>query len=255
MKKFPLISVITVVYNGEKYLQQTIDSVYNQTYKNVEYIIVDGFSTDSTLNIIKKNKDKITHWISEPDNGIYDAMNKGVSMATGELIGIINSDDWYDINMVETVVNEYLQHPEKSIFHGDRYDVLENGHKELIKFNASVFRFKYFCMTYSHPSMFITKEVYENDNYNTNLKLYSDYQFVLTQFLKSPNQFHYINKALVYFRLGGESSNESFFNELRESFSARKNSKMSLFESAFAFVQVLILRPIINLLKVLKIKS
>lgn len=255
MKGVLKVSIITVVFNGEKFLQQTIDSVYNQTYENIEYIIIDGGSKDRTLDIIKKNQDKITRWISEPDSGIYDAMNKGVNMSTGELIGIINSDDWYDVNMVKTVIDEYLKHPEKNIFHGDRYDVLENGHKELIKFNASRFRFKYFCMTYSHPSMFVTKEVYKNNNYNTNLKLYSDYQFVLTQFLKSPNQFHYINKALVYFRLGGESSNESFFNELRESFSARKNSKMSLFESGFAFVQVLILRPIINLLKALKIKS
>lgn len=255
MSSLPLVSIITVVYNGEKFIQQTIDSVSNQIYKNIEYIIVDGKSTDNTVNIIKKNQSKITNWISEPDHGVYDAMNKGIDMANGELIGIINSDDWYNINTVQLVVDSYLKNPEKKIFHGNRNDILDNGQQNEIKFNKSNFRFKYFCMTYSHPSMFVSKDIYKSFKYNTDLKLYSDYQFTLTAFLMNPNQFEYINQVLANFRLGGLSSNESFFSELKESFVARRHAKMSLIESVFSFLLVLILRPLINLLKTLKIKS
>lgn len=252
MNKTPLISIITVVYNGEKYLQQTIDSVYNQAYKNIEYIIVDGGSTDNTLNIIKQNETKISKWVSEPDKGLYDAMNKGVKMSTGVLIGTINSDDWYELNTVQLVVNEYLKTPSKTIFHGYRYNILENGDKQLYKFNNSNFRFKYFSMTYSHPSMFISKELYKTNSYSIKLKLYADYQFVLTAFLKDSTQFVYIDKPLVNFRLGGVSGNGSFFGELKEAYVARKAAKMSLIECAFSYILVLILRPTINLVKAIK---
>lgn len=103
----PLVSIITVVFNGEKYLEQTILSVLNQTYSNIEYIIIDGGSSDATLDIINKYTDKIDYWVSEPDSGIYDAMNKGISLATGQLIGIINSDDWYELDAVEEIVRAY----------------------------------------------------------------------------------------------------------------------------------------------------
>ncbi len=113
----PLISIITVVYNGEKYLKQAIESVINQTYKNIEYIIIDGGSTDNTLNIIKNYHQNISKWVSEPDNGLYDAMNKGIKLATGELIGMVNSDDWSELTAVEIIVNEYLKNDNKQIFH------------------------------------------------------------------------------------------------------------------------------------------
>ena len=105
MKQTPLISIITVVYNGEQHIQQTINSIKHQTYKNIEHIIIDGNSSDGTLDIIKKNK-SVSKYISEPDRGIYDAMNKGINIASGELIGILNSDDWYELSAVEIVVNE-----------------------------------------------------------------------------------------------------------------------------------------------------
>jgi len=100
----PLVSIITVVFNGEKYLEETIQSVINQGYDNVEYIIIDGRSTDGTLDIIKKYEDKIDYWVSEKDKGIYDAMNKGLVLSVGEMIGIINADDWYVMDAIEEIV-------------------------------------------------------------------------------------------------------------------------------------------------------
>lgn len=90
------ISIVTVSYNAAKTIEQTIKSVINQTYSNIEYIVIDGGSTDGTVDIIRKYEDRIAYWVSEPDGGIFDAMNKGIKVATGEVVGIINSDDWYE---------------------------------------------------------------------------------------------------------------------------------------------------------------
>ena len=95
------VSIITVVYNGAKTIEHTIQSVLNQSYKNIEYIIIDGLSTDGTQKIIEKYIDSISYFVSEKDNGLYDAMNKGIQKATGSMIGIINSDDWYNPYAVE----------------------------------------------------------------------------------------------------------------------------------------------------------
>lgn len=238
MNKEPLISIITVVYNGERYLQQTIDSVYNQTYKNIEYIIVDGGSTDGTLDIIKQNKPKITKWISEPDKGLYDAMNKGIKMASGDLIGMINSDDWYELNAVELVVREFLKHPTKHIFHADRFDIIEgeNKDKKRIKiFNPSALKFKYYGMTYNHPSMFITKKEYKRHLYNINLNSLADYQFVLEAYLRDKNSFHYINTPIVNYRLEGISAQIPIGKALKEGFISRQKAGLSPIENGFSF--------------------
>lgn len=98
------ISIITVCYNSASTIEKTIKSVASQTYKNIEYIIVDGNSKDNTIDIIKKHENNITKWISEPDKGLYDAMNKGLALATGDLIGILNSDDtFYSVNVIEEI--------------------------------------------------------------------------------------------------------------------------------------------------------
>src|ERR1700739_123500 len=122
----PLVSIITVVYNGSKYIEQTINSVLNQSYKNIEYIIIDGGSTDDTLNIIKRYESKIDYWQSEPDEGIFFAMNKGISLAKGELIGIINADDFYLPGTVKNVVEaDNVYHAD--IYHGDMQYISEKG--------------------------------------------------------------------------------------------------------------------------------
>ena len=117
MKDQPLISIITVVYNGERFYIQTID-LKNQTYKNIEYIIADGASSDTTLEIIKKINQHISKWFGIIDQGLYDAMNKGIKLSNGQIIGTINSDDWYEPNAVQQVVQS-RSFSQKKIFHGD----------------------------------------------------------------------------------------------------------------------------------------
>jgi len=247
----PLISVITVVYNGEKYLEQTIKSVINQTYKSIEYIIIDGGSTDKTLDIIKKYEKHIAYWVSEPDKGLYDAMNKGIGVAKGELIGMINSDDWYEPNAVELIVNAYKNNPNKTIFHADRYDVDESGNRKIKKFHPSNFKFKYYGMTYNHPSMFITKDEYKKHLYNTELRALSDYQFVLEAFLRNRDTFLYIDKAIVNYRLDGISGQMALSDLLKEGYLARKNAGMVVYENYFSVI-VRILVSTFNKLKGIK---
>lgn len=253
MNTKPLVSIITVVYNGEKYLEQTIQSVINQTYQNLEYIIIDGGSADGTIEIIKKYEKHISFWISEPDKGLYDAMNKGIKKANGELIGMINSDDWYEFNAVELVVNTHIQNPTKTIIHGSRYDVYSDGTKKEYGFNPSIFKFKYFSMTYSHPSMFVAKQEYQKHVYNISLKTYSDYQFTLEAFLENKNNFIYIPKPIVNFRLGGISGQLKFKDEIKEAFIVRKMAGMNIFENIFSVILKVLIKPFL-ILKHIKLK-
>jgi len=116
--KLPLVSIITVVFNGERYLEQTIEAVLGQTYTNVEYIVVDGGSSDCTVDILRKYEGCIDYWVSEPDAGIYDAMNKGLSLASGQIVGIINADDYYDKDACLNVVQQFIADPEIGLIHG-----------------------------------------------------------------------------------------------------------------------------------------
>ncbi len=229
MKELPLVSLVTVVFNGERTIEQTILSVINQSYENVEYIIIDGCSTDLTFEIINNYRNFITVFLSEKDEGIYDAMNKGIKLAKGELIGIINSDDWFELNAVEIVVNEFLKYPQKKIFHGDRFDIQFDGKKSIRKFNPSKAKFFLYGMTFNHPSMFVHREVYLKNIYNIELKALSDYEFTLKQFLIEENKFHYIPIAYVNYRLDGFSSTLKLGSALLEGFKARKSAKLNLF--------------------------
>lgn len=230
----PLISIITVVYNGSKTLEQTIQSVINQSYKNIEYIIIDGYSTDGTIEIIKKYEKVVSFWISEPDKGLYDAMNKGISYAKGEIIGMINSDDWYEPNAVELIVKSFIENPTKRIFHGNRFDILEDGTKKIKKFHPSRFKFIYYCMTYNHPSMFVHHEIYRFEKYNIFLQALSDYEFVLKQYLREPENFIYIPQTFVNYRLDGISAKMNVFSALEEGFKARKSAGLNFFQNSFS---------------------
>ena len=187
-KDKPLVTVITVVYNGETYLEETILSVINQTYDNVEYIIIDGGSTDGTLKIIKKYKEQIDYWVTEPDDGIYDAMNKGLCLSYGEVIGIINADDWYKHDTIaESVHSLQENHADYSVGNIQKVpsNIIAKAIFPLIKNHI------YQEMMYPHISAFVKRNVYKKTGlFNTNYKISADFDMAL--------RIHKQNFKLVY---------------------------------------------------------
>jgi glycosyltransferase involved in cell wall biosynthesis len=214
----PLISIITVVYNGATTLEQTMLSVINQTYKNIEYIIIDGGSTDGTVDIIKKYENKLAYWVSESDKGIYDAMNKGIDKATGELIGIINSDDWYELDAVNIIVNNYSD-PLTII-----YGLIKNHYPsgEYYVNTVSSDMIKQGIML-PHQTCFVPRTLYENmGKYDIQFKCCADFDFMLRMKL-SDIKFLLIERIIANFRLGGFSS---YRKNMRESIKYNKVKKL-----------------------------
>ena len=199
-KKKPLISIITVVFNGKQHLEETIQSVLNQTYDNVEYIIIDGGSTDGTLDIIKKYEDKIDYWGSEKDNGISDAFNKGIAYASGEIIGIINSDDWYDIDALSYVAKVFLTHPECEVLCGSMKLYTE----EVWRVLHSRPRLLWTGMTVVHPATFVRAKVYRSFGlFDVTLKYAMDYDLLLRFYTSSVKFFACEHYILSNMRSGG----------------------------------------------------
>lgn len=212
----PLISIITVVFNGEKYLEETILSVLNQTYDNVEYIIIDGGSTDGTLDIIKKYDDKIDYWASKKDSGIYDAMNKGINASNGNIIGIVNSDDFLYLGTLEKIAQYFIDDIDLMYTYGNVNIVDENGEFFFTAKSLGTSSFKYQIfrhMPFLHPTMFIRKEVYNQIGcYDPSYKVSADYDFSLRLI---ENRFKGIELSFTtgVFRLGGQSGGISTYNE------------------------------------------
>ncbi|HVT85375.1 MAG TPA: glycosyltransferase family 2 protein [Chitinophagaceae bacterium] len=195
----PVISVITVVFNGEKHLEQTIRSVLDQTYSNIQYIIIDGGSTDNSLNIIKKYEKDIYYWVSEKDKGISDAFNKGIARATGDVIGIINSDDWFEPLAFERVA---AQIGDADICYGD-IQLWKNGRKELIqKGNLQLLNRE---MTIHHATVFVKRKIYETYGcFDLQYRCAMDYDLLL-RFKVKNCRFAYIPEVLSNMRWGGFS--------------------------------------------------
>ncbi|MEB2786969.1 glycosyltransferase family 2 protein [Algoriphagus persicinus] len=201
-----LISIITIVRNGVNEIEETIKSVLTQKNVNLEYIIIDGKSTDGTLEIIEKYKDNITIVVSEPDNGIYDAINKGIKLATGELIGLIHCGDRYENDILHLCYKKYLGSKSDIIYGNinilDTTDGLELQHTE--KANHLLLENK---MSIFHPATFISRACYnKNGLYNENYKIAADYEFFLRNF-RNGVSFEYFPISLATFRSGGVSAN------------------------------------------------
>ncbi|HDR8171676.1 TPA: glycosyltransferase [Bacillus thuringiensis] len=203
--KQPLISVITVCYNSKTTIERTFKSVLNQTYKNIEYIVVDGKSTDGTLEIIKKYEEVfkkqniIFKWISEKDKGIYDAMNKGVNLATGELVGIINSDDHYEELALEIIESEYSKDNSYDVYHG-LLKYYDSGELSMIKGGDSKVLSNNMI---EHPTCFLKKKTYEEHGlFNCKYKYVADYE-LLCRIKKNGGKFKLIEKTIANFYDGG----------------------------------------------------
>lgn len=202
----PLISIITVVYNAEDSLAATIQSVLQQSYTNIEYIIVDGGSTDQTLSIIKTYEQYLGGWISETDQGLYDAMNKGIALSRGSLIGLLNAGDTYEPNAIARVIAHWQSQnfSQPVIFTGNCYVLSEDRqHYFLESGNPSKLPLKMI----PHAAVFVSKSVYESLGlFALSLKIASDFEF-LCRCYQAQIPFYFINEVLVTTEPRGVSGN------------------------------------------------
>lgn len=227
----PRFSIITVCYNSSKTIKETIDSVKNQYFKDLEYIIIDGESTDDTLDIIKNSKKYIHKIISEKDHGIYDAMNKGIEIATGEIIGILNSDDLYaNQRILEKINDAFLGNPEIEAVYGDLvYFRNSNLNHILRKWSSKPYYENFFEDGFAipHPTLFVKKSVYSKKGvYFPGFKISSDYEFTLRVIKKEGIKTMYLNEELIKMRLGGESTS-SIRNLIRGNQEIKESWKMN----------------------------
>ena len=219
----PYFSIITVCYNSEKTIERTITSLRNQSYQNFEYIIIDGGSTDSTLEIIKKNLDVVSILVSEKDEGIYDAMNKGIDLASGEIVGIINSDDWYENDTLENIF-KISSGQSNLVIHGLCRYFNGNEINQIIGYHHSNLP----LYSISHPTCFVSKSLYiAKGKFDTKYKIAADYDLLLRFYLDKVT-FIFIELIIANFQNGGASSSRfSKYEFLRVKF---KNNQMSRFE-------------------------
>lgn len=214
MIETPFFSIITVCFNSEKTIQRTINSIINQEYTNYEYIVIDGLSTDKTVKIINENKrafgDKI-QVISEKDNGIYNAMNKGIEIARGKYIGLLNSDDWFEPNALRSMYNAINENDfrENALYCGWLYFHYKTGRKQLLKtsLNLLIKKSSSFQMGgIRHPAVFVPKFVYSKTGlFDENLMIYADTEFVLRCYFNKV-KFIFVNEIITNMSDGGVSS-------------------------------------------------
>lgn len=201
----PLISVVTVVYNGETTIRDTLDSILKQLYSNVEYIVINGMSTDNTLNILESYSEKFKEkgfkyrLISEKDEGIYDAMNKGIDRACGEIIGFLNADDWYEKDALEVVAETY-RHTQFDMMYADINIIKQNN---VTKKRARL-RSYITSRDWNHPTTFVRAEILKEMKYKCE-NIYDDFDLMIRIRQAYPN-ICIINRVLANFRIGGISN-------------------------------------------------
>lgn len=241
------VSIITVTHNSAKYLQECIDSVVNQTYTNIEHIVIDGGSTDGTIDIIKLYNNHIAQWISEPDKGMYDAINKGMNLATGDLIGILNSDDVLaSREVVNRIVKCFLDNKVDSLY-GDLVYVDQKNTKKIIRYwkglSYNRFRFNYGWMP-AHPTFYFRRDLLDDlGGYESHYFTAADYEFMARYLYRYRISAIYLPLLIVKMRVGGQS-NKNIVSRLR----ANRRDYLAMKANNIPFPHIAsILKPIIKL--------
>lgn len=228
-KQYPLISVITVSYNAVSTIEDTILSVINQTYSNIEYIIIDGGSTDGTVDIIKKYQEKISFWVSEPDKGIYDAMNKGINHSTGMWINFMNSGDLFYHNNVLLDLLIRISDISTNIVYGDTMVRYSWGNVMKPAFTLSVINHE---MPFCHQSCLISSSLMKEHLYNLRYKICADYYFFFKCYQEGV-KFTYIEMVVSVYESENGVSSANVLTTLREL--AQINGEERLWKWKFNF--------------------
>ena len=246
------VSIVTPTYNSAKTIVDTILSVNKQDYTNIEHIIIDGGSKDNTLELIRNTPNRVKKIISEPDKGIYDAMNKGVALAIGDIVGILNSDDFYNSNDVIAKVVKTFQEGEYEGVYGDlEYVDARNTNRVVRYWESKAYKEGLFKKGWhpAHPTFFVKKEVYDKyGNFNLKYKIGADYEIMLRFIEKNRIKVAYIPETLVKMRVGG-ASNQSIKNIIKaniECYNAWKDNGLSILPFVF------ILKPLSKTLQYLR---
>lgn len=207
------ISIITATYNSGQTLTDTLESVLRQSYTDIDYVIVDGGSKDNTLDIIRRYEPRFEgrmRWISEPDKGIYDAMNKGIRMATGDVVGLLNSDDFYTSNDVLEHVARALSDPNVDAIYGDIHYVNDDDLTHCVRYYSSrVFSRGLMRLGFmpAHPSFYCRRTIYEKHGlFDTSLRVAADFENLLRLIFVNRIRTKYIPEDFVTMRTGGASS-------------------------------------------------
>lgn len=246
------VSIITITYNSQLTLIDTIDSVLKQTYKNIEYIIVDGASTDDTISIIKSYHGKISKFVSEKDSGLYDALNKGIDIATGDIVGILHSDDFYTNefvieNIVKTIAENNADATYADLYYVDKSDTS----KIFRKWKSGNYKHGMFLKGWMppHPTFFVKREYYQRyGKFNLQLKSAADYELMLRFIHKHKIKLAYLPEFIIKMRIGGKS-NVSFKNRIRANNEDKKAWKINGLKPYFYTLYAKPLRKIIQLFK------
>jgi len=232
----PLITVITVVYNNINHIEEALQSVLSQTYPNIEYVVIDGNSNDGTLEVLDAFSSQISILISEPDKGIYDALNKGINVSKGEIVGFLHSDDFFSDNNVISEIIEVFKSDKAEVVYGDLDYVRNNINKSTVRHwkagHFSQHKLNYGWMP-PHPTFYARRELYVNfGGFNLEYNIAADYDCML-RFLKTDIVVSYIPKVLVKMRMGGLSNNSlrSIIQKSKEDYRVMKNNKIGGFIS------------------------
>ncbi len=246
------VSIITITYNSEATLADTIQSVIGQTYKDIEYIIVDGLSTDKTLSIIDSYKSNIAKTISEKDSGLYDALNKGIAMATGDVIGILHSDDFYSDEFVIEKIVKTISENQADAAYADLYYVDKQDTNRIFrKWKSGNYKHGMFLNGWMppHPTFFAKRACYESfGSFNLNLVSAADYELMLRFIHGHRIKLAYLPEFIINMRVGGKS-NVTLKNRIRANAEDRKAWKINGLKPYFYTLYLKPLRKIIQLFK------